>query len=169
MIPYPSTPVFFGYKCKCKKGDKGDRGDRGDKGDKGKKGERGAEGVAGDRGPCGPPGERGPPGVIRHNFTQYIVKIIEIEGEVAVVSWAHSIITDPLYTINDISITKVDDLDYIVNIHSFRLIKSSLIVVDQGGLNPLVEYNYDGTLTNLPITVSEPLGTRIYLTITWES
>lgn len=169
MIPYPVNLMYVHSKPKeviGPKGDKGDNGNNGEKGDDGKRGKKGNNGEKGDKGDRGDKGEIGPPGVIKNHISNYIIKILE-DNDNIILSWAQSMSTCELYIINDISIERLENIDYTIILQTDNNIHSISLVIDQPGNVPLIENKYPSCSTHLDITMTQPIGTRIYINILW--
>lgn len=168
MIPYPTMPMFIHH---YRKGDKGDRGDRGDRGERGSVGVRGQTGEKGERGENGQQGNRGLqgiPGQLQHNISHYLIKIISDTNDY-IISWAQTMITHPAYVVDDFTINKLEDIEYLIHIQTTSNIYHVSMVVDGPGQTPLVETKYPMFTSDLHVTLPDPIGTRIYISIMWES
>lgn len=159
--------MFIHHYRKGDKGDMGNTGDRGIPGSIGQKGDRGEKGEKGDRGEKGITGRQGIPGKLKHNISQYLIKIISDSDQYAI-SWAQTMITHPAYTVDNFTITKLQDIEYLINIQTTSNVYHVSMVVDGPGQTPLVETKYPAFTSYLHVTLPDPIGTRIYISVMWE-
>lgn len=135
-------------------------GKQGEPGPRGRRGKKGKNGLSIQ----GPRGERGPPGVIEHDFSQYIVKILNTEE--LDYTWAQLITTDFSKTVSAIKLSYTDH-KLLIQLSIQNELYATFIVIDQPG-KEFIEVTSESGKNEISIDSETILPkTRINISCLW--
>lgn len=136
-------------------------GPQGIEGKPGKRGKRGKDGLTVQ----GPPGERGPPGPVSNDFSQYIVKILQVSEKIDY-TWAQVITSNFKKTVDDIKLS-YDEGKLFIQLAISQTLYSVFIVVDQPGKD-FIEVTSETGKNEIYVDMTEILPeTRINISCLW--
>lgn len=168
-IPYPIRMPFI---FKQIRGDGGEKGDKGDRGKRGRNGKRGKQGEPG-KSIIGPRGERGPSGTVDKDFSQYMIKILEVEDKQIDYTWARLMCTDPTKDVDSITLkiltVEGEDQDEVLflGLNIRKQIETTFIVVEPKK-GPFIEICSGCEKNEFEIKLPEITKKfKIYLTVRW--
>jgi hypothetical protein len=169
-LSYPIRTFYNGLRLR-EKGEKGDRGERGKRGRTGKRGKQGEPG----RSIEGPRGEKGPPGVVDHDFSQYMVKVLTVEDDgdndctILEISWAQLMATNPARVLDNVSMFfKGGQMIFCLSIASCPTESVSVVINPING--PLIEFGAGYRQNEFSLEVDKKFvtaGMLVYMTVRW--